>query len=90
MEFEYDPSKSQINQTKHRIDFEDAKDLWEDEDRILIPARSDVEQRHAILAQKDGAVWIAFFTLRESVIRIISVRRARENEKQLYDSGRTG
>lgn len=32
--FEYDPNKSQINLTKHGIDFEQAQRLWEDEKRV--------------------------------------------------------
>ena len=86
MEVEYDPLKSELNAIKHNIDFETAKTLWDDGDRIIIPARSDSEERYAILAQQDRQIWIGFFTLRTGSIRIISVRRARDNERQLYDS----
>ena len=37
-----------------------------------------------MLKFKDGEIWVAFYTLRESAIRIISVRRARENEEKTY------
>jgi len=84
MDFEYDPIKSQTNKEKHGIDFDEAQALWLDEDRLEFPARSDTEQRHALLALKDGKIWVAFYTLRESAIRIISVRRARENEEKTY------
>jgi len=88
MEFEYDPSKSQANKEKHGIDFDEAKELWLDEDRVQFPARSDTEQRHAILARREDRIWAAFFALRGDAIRIISVRRARENEERTYyDSG---
>jgi uncharacterized protein len=90
MEFDYDPSKSKLNEIKHHIDFEAAKALWDDEDRITIPAKSETEERQAILAQWSAQIWTAFYTLRGDSIRIISVRRARDNERQLYDSGRTG
>ncbi len=30
MEFEYDPAKSESNQAKHGIDFEEAKEIWAD------------------------------------------------------------
>ena len=81
MEFEYE---SQFNQEKHGIDFEEAKILWHDEDRIQFPARSDTEERHALLAKKANRIWAAFFTMRGALIRIISVRRARENEERTY------
>ena len=85
MNFEYDPAKSAANKEKHGIDFEEAKTLWLDEERLQIRAKSEGEPRFALIAQRDGKIWSAFFTLREGNIRIISVRRARENERKLYD-----
>jgi uncharacterized DUF497 family protein len=88
MEFEYDPGKSARNKDKHGIDFEEAKGLWEDENRLLIPAKSETESRFAMLAEYHERVWVAFFTLRQQRVRIISVRRARPNEREAYE-GRT-
>jgi uncharacterized DUF497 family protein len=84
VEFQYDPSKNKSNRRKHGIDFDQAKALWEDEDRLEFPAKSTSEPRSALLAKRNGKVWAAFFTMRGSVIRIISVRRARENEEKTY------
>ncbi len=66
------------------MDFDEAQVLWRDEDRVEFPARSDTEERHALLAKKDEKIWVAFYTVREAAIRIISVRRARENEERTY------
>jgi len=49
VEFGYDPIKSQHNRKKHGIDFREAQILWQDEDRLVIPARSDTEVRYALL-----------------------------------------
>ncbi len=84
MEFEYDPSKSQTNKEKHGIDFEEAQALWLDDDRVEFPARSDTENCYALIAKKDEKIWVAFYTIRNTAIRIISVRRARENEEKAY------
>jgi len=84
MEFEYDPAKSQSNTEKHGIDFDEAQKLWLDENRVEFPARSDTEERHALIAIKDEKIWVAFYTIRAAAIRIISVRRARENEEKTY------
>jgi len=84
MEFEYDPTKSKTNQAKHGIDFDEAQALWLDEDRIEFPARSETEERRALLAMKDKKIWVAFYTMRKTARRIISVRRARENEEKTY------
>ena len=51
MDFEYDASKSARNKEKHGIDFEEAKGLWDDEDRLLFPAKSETEPRFAMLAK---------------------------------------
>ena len=83
--FEFDPGKSASNLTKHGIDFERAQALWADENYLEIPARTHDEPRWIVLGQIEGQVWAAIFTRRRRVIRIISVRRAREAEESLYE-----
>ena len=84
MEFEYDHKKSDINLRKHGIDFERAKLLWDDEKRLVVPARSSTEPREALIATLDGVYWTAVYTLRGNAIRIISVRRSRNEEVENY------
>ncbi len=84
MEFEYDHRKSQINTRKQGIDFERAKLLWGDEKRLVVPARSSAEPREALVAVLDGVYWTAVYTLRGDAIRIISVRRSRNEEIENY------
>ena len=86
MDFEFDPAKSQANLEKHGIDFTEAQKLWADEDRLVIPAQSETEDRFALLGRQDDRIWAAFYTMRGEAVRIISVRRARENEIELYES----
>lgn len=86
MEFEYDPEKSTLNYEKHGIDFVRAQLLWRDERRIVVPARSTTEPRQAIIASLDGSLWTAIFTMRGTAIRIISVRRSRDEEREGYDN----
>ncbi len=84
MEFEYDPNKSKSNQDKYSINFDEAKHLWEDVNRLEIQAKSETEPRYALIAIYGDKLWTAFFTIRNSKIRIISVRRARKGEGRLY------
>ncbi len=84
--FEFDPRKSTANKDKYGIDFEEAQKLWGDPDRLVIPARSDDEERYAILARYRGKIWAAFYTIRGGSTRIISVRRARQAEEVLFES----
>jgi len=85
MRFEFDPVKSARNKAKHGIDFIEAQALWNDRDRLERTARPSTEPRFQIIASIGQTVWTATVTYRhEDSIRLISVRRARRNEKTLY------
>lgn len=85
MEFEYDINKSKTNKQKHGIDFEEAQLLWMDTKRIIIDAKTVGEQRRLLIAAINNEIWSAVFTLRNKKIRVISVRKARKNEKEIYN-----
>jgi len=84
--FEFDPDKSRSNQEKHGIDFQRAQAIWEDIDRIEIPARNQDEPRFLIIGKIEEKHWSAVITYRNEKIRIISVRRSRLEEIQIYES----
>jgi uncharacterized DUF497 family protein len=84
MDFEFDPAKSAANLKKHGVDFVTAQALWSDPDRLEIPARSIDEPRSQVIGRIGDLVWSAFITLRGDRIRIISVRRARDEEEAAY------
>ena len=84
MDFEFDAAKSKTNHEKHGIDFIEAQQLWEDEDRLEIPARIEDEPRYVLIAALEQKLWSAFFAYRAGHIRLISVRRARKEERVLY------
>ena len=71
---------------KHGIDFEDARELWNDLDLIEIQAKSNNESRSLIIGCIDEKHWSAAITYRGDNIRIISVRRSRKSEVELYES----
>lgn len=84
MDFEFDPAKSAANLKKHGIDFIGAQALWSDPDRLEVAARSLDEPRTQVIGRIDDVVWSAFVTMRGDRTRIISVRRARDEEKTAY------
>ncbi|WP_461834291.1 BrnT family toxin [Desulfothermus sp.] len=86
MGFEFDPQKNKKNKEKHGIDFVEAQKLWEDPYRVEIPARYVDEPRYLLIGRIKEKYWSAIFTYRSDKIRIISVRRARKNEKEIYNS----
>ena len=86
MKFEFDPKKSDTNKTKHGIDFIEAQELWNDIDLLEIPAKTTDEPRSLVVGKIDEKHWAAIITYRDDNIRIISVRRARKEEIELYES----
>ena len=87
MKFEYDIKKNRINKEKHGIDFVEAQNLWEDENALIVPANiTDEEIRYALISRFNQKYYVAIFTMRESLFRIISVRRCRKNEEKNYEN----
>ncbi|HCE44261.1 MAG TPA: toxin [Lentisphaeria bacterium] len=86
MNFELDPKKSESNKSKHGIDFIDAQALWDDPDLIEIPAKTIDEPRYMVIGKIKDKHWSGIITLRDENIRIISIRRARTEEIEIYES----
>ena len=86
MDFDFDPKKSASNTEKHGIDFIKAQALWDDPSLIEIPARVTGEPRFLVIGRIAEERWSGIVTYREDLIRIISVRRSRTEEIDLYES----
>lgn len=84
--FEYDQAKSESNLQKHGIDFITAQLLWADPNLLQIPAKTDDEPRYLIIGRIGSKHWSAVITYRQPNIRLISVRRSRQEEVELYES----
>jgi uncharacterized DUF497 family protein len=82
--FEYDPEKSEANLAKHGIDFEQAQALWLDDARVVLEALTSDESRSLTIGLIGDRMWAAVHTLRGEATRIISVRRARKEEVEIY------
>ena len=86
MEFEFDPKKSDSNKQKHGIDFYEAQALWYDPDLIEIPVQTIDEPRYLVIGMIEGKHWSGVITYRDEKTRIISVRRSRKEEVEIYES----
>jgi uncharacterized protein len=86
MGFEYDSNKSAENRRKHSIDFDEAQELWADSGLVEIPARTTDEPRWLLVGKIDQKYWSAVITRRGENIRLISVRRSRDEEVAIYES----
>lgn len=92
MEFEWDEEKDKINQRKHSIPFKSAARLFKDSNAITkrsLNSGSDTE-RYTKTGLLDGQLVTAIFTYRDKSIRIISIRRARNEEKWEYSQLHNG
>jgi len=85
MIFEFDPAKSDLNRTKHGIDFVEAQELWRDPFLLEAPARATDEPRMLVIGRVGARHWAAIITVRSGKVRIISVRRARKEEVTRYE-----
>lgn len=71
----------------HRsIDFVDAQALWDDPNLIEVPARTEDELRFLVIGRISEKHWSGVVTYRDERIRIISVRRSRKVEVEIYES----
>lgn len=86
IEFEFDKRKSKANLDKHGIDFVDARLMWLDPNLIEVPAKTEDEPRFLVVGVIDRKHWSAVITYRKDNIRIISVRRSRQEEVAIYES----
>jgi uncharacterized protein len=83
MKFEHDPNKSTTNKTKHGITLEEAKGLW-NVLSVEIKAKTVDEERWMIIGKIKGHFYSCIYTRRSGAIRLISARRSRKSEEDIY------
>ena len=85
MEFEWDENKRKINIEKHGIDFADAVKIFDKFVHTWQDMRADYgEIRNVSVGLLDGREIAVVYTPREGKRRIISVRRARVEERKIF------
>lgn len=89
IKFEWDEAKNEINKKKHGISFEEAREVFADDDAILFddPDHSEGEARFLIIGTvRSSKICIVSHCYRGSdeVIRLISAREATKREKKFY------
>lgn len=67
------------------LTFRAAQVLWDDPDYILIPTKVVDEARFLIIGKIGEKHWSGIITYRDEQIRIISVRRSRKEEIDIYE-----
>jgi uncharacterized DUF497 family protein len=86
MNFEWDEAKRLANIAKHGLDFRDA-DLLFEANFLRAPAKSAVDElREMCVGRIAGRYVTLIFTERDGAIRCISLRRARNHERQQHQT----
>jgi uncharacterized DUF497 family protein len=89
LKIEWDSAKAERNRLKHRVLFEDAEEALKD---LLAltgddPAHSDIEDRQRTIGHDaKGRLLVVITVQRQSVIRIVSARKASRREVELYEA----
>lgn len=89
IKFEWDENKNRTNQRKHGISFTEAQTVFYDSEALVIddPEHSEEEERFIILGLSNKANLLVVchcYRASETVIRIISARKATKTESQYY------
>lgn len=87
--FDWDPDKAQLNKSKHGISFEEAQTAFYDENARLIydPDHSESEDRFLLLGLSTSMRLVVVshtYRAEETIIRIISARKATKQEQRQY------
>lgn len=93
LEFEWDNKKDKANKKTHGVSFEEARTAFYDEYAIQFfdPDHSESEDRFILLGSSfklKTLVVCHCFRKKETIIRIISARKADKDEEQVYWSKR--
>lgn len=81
MRFEWDPAKNELNIEKHKVSFEEAAEIWDDPDLLIVHAK-----RLMAIGRTYAMLLSVVHTERgEDAVRIISARRATERERKSYE-----
>jgi len=86
MKYQHNDNKSLSNKQKHSIDFEEAKLLWNDDRMVEILSSYEDEERFINIGKIDAKFYTVVTTIRGDKIRIISARRSRKKEIEIYES----
>lgn len=83
MHYEWDEQKRLSNLEKHGLDFFDVDTVFE-APHIEVPASHCSEKRFLAIGTLEGRFVTIVYTMRGEVIRVISFRRARHEERDTY------
>ena len=90
MEIEYDPAKNDRNIAERGLSFALAWDMNWDAALVIQDLRKDyAETRYQALGPIQGRLYVLVFTIRDTALRIISLRKANAREVAKYEKAKS-
>ena len=88
MEFEFDPAKDEANRFKHGLRLDFGRRVFASDDHVVVSSHRpiDGEERFKAIGMVEGKLYTVIHVWRDTVIRLISVRRSNSSEQRDYDS----
>lgn len=87
MKIEFDPSKHQLTLENRGLDMARANEIFDGATLTIADDRKDYgEPRLITVGRLDGRLVVMVWTPRGAARRIISLRKANDREKDLYDA----
>ena len=87
MRFEWDDVKAASNLEKHGVSFEEATQIWDDPNLMVLNAKHIGDKRKLAIGRSYSVVFSVIHTERGDAVRIISARRATQKERATYERG---
>lgn len=87
-DFEWDEKKRVSNLEKHKIDFIDAREIFNDPERIESEILKNTEKRYQTIGKVNDVILFVVYINRKEKVRIISARRASKNERKIYETSK--
>lgn len=84
MEFEWDEAKRLKCIAERGLDFLDAALLFDGRDLLSVPSPRAGEERWLSVGELEGRLIAVVWTWREDRLRVVTVRKARDEEKKRY------
>ena len=92
MHFEWDENKERINREKHGFSFDDARQAFDDPDKVITKdfSHSTREERFFCYGEVNGKILTVRFTIRGNRTRIIGAGDWREGRKIYEEENQRG
>ena len=88
MKIEFDPAKDAANRAKHGLSLADAGLVYHSRNKVTLTTPRAGEDRQLAIAMVEsrGVVLVLVYVERGEVVRAISLRRASQQERRLYET----